>query len=73
MFLFPIVQLTIHFGCLVLQVIRRLRDRGEPVRLFGETDYESYQRLKRLETLEPDVNKVSHLKKTLEEYKIHLL
>ncbi|CAE1167702.1 PRPF18 [Acanthosepion pharaonis] len=38
-------------------VIRRLRDRGEPVRLFGETDYESYQRLKRLETLEPDVNK----------------
>ncbi|XP_014788853.2 pre-mRNA-splicing factor 18 [Octopus bimaculoides] len=38
-------------------VIRRLRDRGEPILLFGETELEAYQRLKRHETLEPDVNK----------------
>ncbi|XP_036358108.1 pre-mRNA-splicing factor 18 isoform X2 [Octopus sinensis] len=39
------------------EVIRRLRDRGEPILLFGETELEAYQRLKRHETLEPDVNK----------------
>jgi len=43
---------------LLLQVIRRLRERDEPIRLFGETDYESFQRLKKLEMLEPDVKSV---------------
>lgn len=36
------------------EVIRRLRDRNEPIRLFGESDYECYLRLKKLETDEPD-------------------
>lgn len=36
------------------EVIRRLRERHEPIRLFGESDYESYLRLKRLETDGPD-------------------
>ncbi|XP_041377179.1 pre-mRNA-splicing factor 18-like [Gigantopelta aegis] len=35
-------------------VIRKLRERGEPIRLFGETDSDSYLRLKKLETQEPD-------------------
>ncbi|XP_078678331.1 pre-mRNA-splicing factor 18-like [Branchiostoma floridae x Branchiostoma belcheri] len=39
------------------EVIRRLREREEPVRLFGETDYDAYQRLRRIEILEPEVNK----------------
>jgi len=37
-----------------------LRERNEPVRLFGEEDYDAYQRLKKLELLEPEV-KVSYL------------
>lgn len=41
-----------------LQVIRRLRERGEPVRLFGETDYDAFQRLRKIEILAPEVNKV---------------
>ncbi|XP_056000658.1 pre-mRNA-splicing factor 18-like isoform X1 [Ostrea edulis] len=36
------------------EVVRRLRDRNEPIRLFGESDYEAYLRLKRLETDEPE-------------------
>jgi len=35
--------------------MRRLRERAEPVRLFGESDYDAYQRLKKLEILEPEV------------------
>ena len=65
MFLY-ILHTSNNSDCFILQVIRRLRDRGEPVRLFGETDYESYQRLKRLETLEPDVNKVSYVKSNIQ-------
>lgn len=37
------------------EVMRRLRERSEPVRLFGESDYDAYQRLKKLEILEPEV------------------
>ncbi|KAL3853179.1 hypothetical protein ACJMK2_016744 [Sinanodonta woodiana] len=37
------------------EVIRRLRERGEPIRLFAETDYEAFERLKKLEAQEPDV------------------
>lgn len=40
------------------QVIRRLRERGEPIRLFGETDYDAFQRLRKIEILTPEVNKV---------------
>ncbi|KAF4793972.1 Pre-mRNA-splicing factor 18 [Turdus rufiventris] len=39
------------------QVIRRLRERGEPIRLFGETDYDAFQRLRKIEILAPEVNK----------------
>ncbi|TSK38333.1 Pre-mRNA-splicing factor 18 [Bagarius yarrelli] len=35
-------------------VIRRLRERGEPVRLFGETDYDAFQRLRKIEILAPE-------------------
>jgi len=34
------------------EVIKKLRERGEPIRLFGEDDYESYCRLKKLESSE---------------------
>lgn len=37
------------------EVIRRLRERCEPIRLFGEDDYESFQRLKKHEMQEPEV------------------
>lgn len=39
------------------EVIRRLRERNEPIRLFSESDIESFQRLRKLEILEPEVNK----------------
>ncbi|KAM5172030.1 pre-mRNA-splicing factor 18 [Mantella aurantiaca] len=39
------------------EVIRRLRERGEPIRLYGETDYDSFQRLRKIEILTPEVNK----------------
>jgi pre-mRNA-splicing factor 18 len=39
------------------EVIRRLRERDEPIRVFGESDYEAFQRLRKLEMLEPEVNK----------------
>ncbi|KAL7982771.1 hypothetical protein Chor_010369 [Crotalus horridus] len=42
------------------EVIRRLRERGEPVRLFGETDYDAFQRLRKIEILAPEVNKIDH-------------
>jgi len=38
-------------------VIRRLRERGEPVLLFGETELDAFRRLRRSEILEPEVNK----------------
>ena len=31
------------------KVIRRLRERGEPIRLFGESDEEACQRLRLIE------------------------
>lgn len=36
----------------------RLRDRGEPIILFGETELDTFKRLRKLELLEPEVNKV---------------
>ena len=35
-----------------------MRERNEPITLFGENEQESYLRLKKLELLEPEVNKV---------------
>lgn len=40
-----------------LKVIRRLRERQEPILLFGETETEAFQRLRRLEILEPEVDR----------------
>lgn len=39
------------------EVVRRLRERQEPVLLFGETETGSFQRLRRLEILEPEVDR----------------
>jgi len=38
-------------------VVRRLRERGEPVRLFGESDRDRSIRLRQIEVLEPEINK----------------
>ncbi|CAH8620263.1 unnamed protein product [Heterobilharzia americana] len=36
------------------EVIRLLRERNQPIRLFGESDYDTFQRLKRVQLLEPE-------------------
>lgn len=38
-----------------VEVIRRLRERNQPVLLFGETEEESCRRLRQTELDEPDV------------------
>ena len=38
--------------------MRRLRERNEPVRLYAESDNEAFQRLKKVEMLIPEINKV---------------
>lgn len=38
------------------EVIRRLRERGQPIRIFGESDEDAYSRLKQLELCEPDMS-----------------
>lgn len=37
------------------EVIKRLRERGQPILLFGESEYESYKRLRVLEVHEPEI------------------
>lgn len=44
------------------EVIRRLRDRGEPITLFGESELDSFKRLRRSELAEPESNKVLKIK-----------
>jgi len=39
------------------EVIRRLRDRSEPITLFGESELDSFKRLRRSELAEPESNK----------------
>ena len=39
------------------EVIKRLRERGEPIKLFGETPSEIYQRLRSMEMQEPTGSK----------------
>lgn len=41
------------------EVISRLRDRGEPILFFGETELDAFKRLRKYEILEPEVNRVS--------------
>lgn len=36
-------------------VIKKLRERNQPIRLFGESDLDSYRRLRLLETTEPEL------------------
>ena len=38
------------------EVIRRLRERNEPIRIFGETDEESFERLRQIELREPELS-----------------
>jgi len=45
------------------EVIRRLRDRNEPIILYGESDIEAFRRLRKLEISEPEINRVTHLLK----------
>lgn len=40
------------------EVIKRLRERGEPVLLYGETELAAFKRLRKCEILEPELNKV---------------
>lgn len=40
------------------EVIRRLRERGEPILLFGESEKEAFKRLRKHEIFEAEVNKV---------------
>lgn len=39
------------------EVITKLRDRGEPILLFGESDTDAFKRLRKSELLEPEVNR----------------
>ncbi|CAK1544109.1 unnamed protein product [Leptosia nina] len=39
------------------EVIKRLRERGHPIILYGETELQSFKRLRRIEILEPEANK----------------
>ena len=41
----------------ISEVIKRLRERGEPIKLFGEIRSETYQRLRSLEMKEPSGSK----------------
>lgn len=41
------------------EVIRRLRERCEPILLFGESELVAFQRLRKCEILEPEANRVS--------------
>merc|ERR1712227_593497 len=38
------------------EVIRRLRERNEPILCFGETELQAYQRLRKLEIMAPEIN-----------------
>lgn len=39
------------------EVIRRLRERMEPILLFGESEYDAFKRLRQYEISEPEVNR----------------
>lgn len=39
-----------------MEVIRRLRERNEPINLFGETERDAFARLRHIEITQPEVN-----------------
>ncbi|MCL4140978.1 UNVERIFIED_CONTAM: hypothetical protein GTU68_042481, partial [Idotea baltica] len=39
------------------EVVRRLREREEPIFLFGEEEVDAFRRLRRLEIIEPEINR----------------
>ncbi|XP_046967156.1 pre-mRNA-splicing factor 18 [Vanessa cardui] len=39
------------------EVIKRLRERGHPISLFGESELQSFKRLRRIEIQEPEANR----------------
>lgn len=39
------------------EVIRRLRERGEPITMFGESEVDSFKRLRQIEIQEPEMNR----------------
>lgn len=41
------------------EVIKRLRERGHPILLYGESEIQAFRRLRRIEIQEPEANKVS--------------
>lgn len=43
------------------EVITRLRERGEPILLFGESEVDAFKRLRKCEISEPEVNRVRKL------------
>lgn len=48
------------------EVIKRLRERGHPILLFGENELHSFKRLRRIEIQEPEANRVKlNLLKTI--------
>lgn len=40
------------------EIVKRLRERGHPVFLFGENELQSFRRLRRIEIQEPEANRV---------------
>lgn len=40
------------------EVIKKLRERVEPILLFAETEIDSFKRLRKSEILTPEINKV---------------
>lgn len=43
------------------EIIARLRDRNEPILLFGETELDVFKRLRKYELIEPETNKVNNI------------
>lgn len=41
------------------EVIKRLRERGHPILLYGESEVQAFRRLRRIEIQEPEANRVS--------------
>lgn len=41
------------------EVIKRLRERAHPIILFGESELQSFKRLRRIEIQEPEANRVN--------------
>ena len=39
------------------EIVRRLRERGEPIMLFGELELDAFRRLRQCEITEPEINR----------------